>query len=220
MNDHTPSLERLTHLFVSLRDTACRRVARELLAMGTDPADIIDVCQRSLSEIGYKFQSGEYFISALIMGGDIMQRIMDMALPYSKTPRGAPGRGKVLIGTVAGDIHELGKNLAGSLLTAHGYEVRDLGVDVRPERFLEETWSFRPHILGLSSLMTSGHGPLSQTVQLIRRQLPDDARPIIILSGSMVAEVVKTRSGADYVVTNVSETVVLCESIMTKKNRP
>jgi methanogenic corrinoid protein MtbC1 len=182
--------------------------------MGTDPTQIMEVCQKSLIDIGHKYETGEYFIAGLIMAGDIMKQIIDMVMPFVKTPDVPAGRGKVLIGTVAGDIHDLGKNMAGAMLTTYGYEVKDLGVDVKPEQFLEETWRFQPNLIGLSSLMTSGHSALTQTVQLIRQQIPVEVRPIIFISGAMIIESLKKRSGADYVVNNVAETVFLCEKIM------
>jgi 5-methyltetrahydrofolate--homocysteine methyltransferase len=189
-------------------------MTKQLLNNGTDPTKIMEVCQRSLIDIGRKYETGEYFISGLIMAGDIMKQIIDMVLPYVERPEKSPRRGRVLIGTVAGDIHDLGKNMAGAMLTTYGYEVRDLGVDVKPEHFLEESLVFRPHIVGLSSLMTSGHIALTQTVQSIRQALPKEDRPIIFISGAMIIESVKKRSGADYVVNNVAETVFLCERIM------
>jgi methanogenic corrinoid protein MtbC1 len=214
MTNYKPSLERLSQLITLLKDSACRRMTRQLLNMGTEPTKIMEVCQKSLIDIGHKYETGEYFIAGLIMAGDIMKQIIDMVMPFVKTPQVPAGRGKVLIGTVAGDIHDLGKNMAGAMLTTYGYDVKDLGVDVRPEQFLEETWRFQPHIVGLSSLMTSGHGALTQTVQLIRQQVPISSRPVIFISGAMIIESIKKRSGADHVVNNVAETVFLCEKIM------
>jgi methanogenic corrinoid protein MtbC1 len=182
--------------------------------MGPDPTQIMEVCQKSLIDIGRKYETGEYFIAGLIMAGDIMKQIIDMVLPHVEKPQKPYGRGRVLIGTVAGDIHDLGKNMAGAMLTAYGYEVRDLGVDVRPESFLEEARRFCPHIVGLSSLMTSGHSALTQTVRLLRHQLNIEPKPVIFISGAMIIDSVKKRSGADYLVNNVAETVFLCERVM------
>ncbi|MDR1111478.1 MAG: cobalamin-dependent protein [Deltaproteobacteria bacterium] len=214
MTNYKPSLDRLSQLITLLKDSACRRMTRQLLNMGTDPTLIMEVCQKSLIDIGRKYENGEYFIAGLIMAGDIMKQIIDMVLPYVKSPQRPQGRGRILIGTVAGDIHDLGKNMAGAMLTTYGYVVKDLGVDVRPESFLEETWHFQPHIVGLSSLMTSGHGALTQTVQLIRQQVPLPGRPVIFISGAMIIDSIKKRSGADHVVNNVAETVFLCERVM------
>ncbi|MDR1656718.1 MAG: cobalamin-dependent protein [Deltaproteobacteria bacterium] len=214
MSTYKPSLERLSELIIQLKDGACRRMTKQLLNSGTDPTLIMEVCQRSLIDIGRKYETGEYFIAGLIMAGDIMKQIIDMVLPHVNTPIQPSGRGRVLIGTVAGDIHDLGKNMAGAMLTTYGYEVHDLGVDVRPESFMEEAKRFFPHIVGLSSLMTSGHVALTQTVRLLRQSLTADKRPVIFISGAMIIESVRKRSGADFVVNNVAETVFLCEKIM------
>jgi methanogenic corrinoid protein MtbC1 len=214
VSNYKPSLERLAQLIIQLKDSACRRMTRQLLAMGTDPTQIMEVCQKSLIDIGRKYETGEYFIAGLIMAGDIMKQIIDMVLPLVEKPQKPSGRGRVLIGTVAGDIHDLGKNMAGAMLTTYGYEVRDLGVDVRPESFLEEAKRFHPHIVGLSSLMTSGHTALTQTVRLLRQNLLGDLRPVIFISGAMIIDSVKRRSGADHLVNNVAETVFLCERVM------
>ncbi|MDR0356479.1 MAG: cobalamin-dependent protein [Deltaproteobacteria bacterium] len=217
MPNYKPSLERLAQLITQLKDSACRRMTRQLLNIGTEPTQIMEVCQKSLIDIGRKYETGEYFIAGLIMAGDIMKQIIDMVMPFVKTPQNPSGRGRVLIGTVAGDIHDLGKNMAGAMLTTYGYEVKDLGVDVRPENFLEETVRFEPHIVGLSSLMTSGHSALTQTIHLIRQNIPQNSRPVVFISGAMIIESVKKRSGADFVVNNVAETVFLCEKIMVDK---
>ena len=214
MSNYKPSLERLSQLIIQLKDSACRRMTRQLLAMGTDPTLIMEVCQKSLIDIGRKYETGEYFIAGLIMAGDIMKQIIDMVLPHVEKPTKPSGRGRVLIGTVAGDIHDLGKNMAGAMLTTYGYEVRDLGVDVRPESFLEEAKRFRPHIVGLSSLMTSGHTALAQTIRLLKQHLTVDPKPVIFISGAMIIDSVKRRSGADHQVNNVAETVFLCERVM------
>ncbi|MDR1298047.1 MAG: cobalamin-dependent protein [Deltaproteobacteria bacterium] len=214
MTNYKPSLERLAQLITLLKDSACRRMTKQLLGMGTDPTQIMEVCQKSLIDIGRKYETGEYFIAGLIMAGDIMKQIIDMVLPHVKTPHKPYGRGRILIGTVAGDIHDLGKNMAGAMLTTYGYEVRDLGVDVRPENFLEEAAGFKPHLVGLSSLMTSGHSALTQTIGLIRQNVQPADRPVIFISGAMIIESVKKRSGADFIVNNVAETVFLCERVM------
>ncbi|MDR1546330.1 MAG: cobalamin-dependent protein [Deltaproteobacteria bacterium] len=214
-----PSLERLAQNIVLLKDAACRRMTKQLLTAGVNPTEVMEVCQQALVEIGKKYESGEYFIAGLIMAGDIMKQIIDMVLPLVEKPEKPPTRGRVLIGTVAGDIHDLGKNMAGAMLTTYGYEVKDLGVDVKPEVFLEEAKTFRPHIVGLSSLMTSGHSFLIQTVQLLRQRLPASDRPVIFISGAMIVENVRKRSGADYVVNNVAETVFLCERLMVSSSK-
>ncbi|MDR2442002.1 MAG: B12-binding domain-containing protein, partial [Deltaproteobacteria bacterium] len=103
MSNYKPSLERLSQLIIQLKDTACRRMTRQLINMGTDPTLIMEVCQKSLIDIGRKYETGEYFIAGLIMAGDIMKQIIDMVLPHVKTPAKPSGRGRVLIGTVAGD---------------------------------------------------------------------------------------------------------------------
>ena len=214
MSNYKPALERLSQLIIELKDSACRRMTRQLLAMNTQPTPIMEVCQKSLIDIGRKYENGEYFIAGLIMAGDIMKQIIDMVLPLVEKPQKPSGRGRVLIGTVAGDIHDLGKNMAGAMLTTYGYDVKDLGVDVRPESFLEEAKRFRPHIVGLSSLMTSGHSALTQTVRLLRQQLNLEPKPVIFISGAMIIDSVKRRSGAAHLVNNVAETVFLCERIM------
>ena len=219
MTGNKPSLERLAQLIIQLKDKACRRVTRQLLDQGVDPTLIMEVCQKSLIDIGRKYETGEYFISGLIMAGDIMKQIIDMVLPLVDKPAKPSGRGRVLIGTVAGDIHDLGKNMAGAMLTTYGYEVKDLGVDVRPEGFLEEALRFNPHIVGLSSLMTTGHGALTQTVRLLRQGIPQERRPVIFISGAMIIESVQRRSGADHMVNNVAETVFLCERVMMGRSQ-
>jgi methanogenic corrinoid protein MtbC1 len=214
MTNYKPTVEHLVGLISQLRDTACIKMTKQLLEQGADPTQIMEACQRALFDIGRKYEKGEYFIAGLIMAGDIMKQVIDLVIPHIKQPIKSKGRGRVLIGTVAGDIHDLGKNMAGAMLATYGYQIKDLGVDVAPEIFLEETLRFQPHIVGLSSLLTSGQAYLQRTVQLIRQNVLPPARPVIFISGAMVIEQVRRRTGADYLVNNVAETVFLCERLM------
>jgi methanogenic corrinoid protein MtbC1 len=168
MTNFKPSLDKLITLIIQLNDSASRKMCKQLLENGTDPALITEVCQKALIDIGRKYESGEYYIAGLIMAGDIMKQLLDLVMPHvNPANHKTTNRGRVLIGTVSGDIHDLGKNMAGALLATYGFHIKDLGVDVAPETFLEEALEFQPHIVGLSSLLTSGHPFLHKTIQLL-----------------------------------------------------
>ena len=119
------------------------------------PKCILTACEAAMVEISDLYDTGEYFIAALIMAGEIMNRVIGLVSPRMPAKLLASrSKGRVLIGNVRGEIQSLGKNIAGALLSAYGFEVRDLGSDVRVEEFVENVKEFKPDVVGLSVLLT------------------------------------------------------------------
>ncbi len=121
--------------------------AERALASGQSPLLIVEECRRALEEVGARFEAGDYFLSELILGAEIFKEVMALVGPdLAAAGGGGEAAGRVVIGTVHGDIHDLGKNVVVALLTASNFEVHDLGVDVPEERFLEAVRAYRPHV--------------------------------------------------------------------------
>jgi Predicted cobalamin binding protein len=214
MNEE-PKLMDLSQALINLEDGSVRTLTRELLALGLEPVDILTTCEQALTAIGEKYASGEYFISGLIMAGEMMSRISEILTPRLAAPEAHVQRGRVLIGTVEGDIHDLGKNIAGALLSAHGFSVRDLGVDVPAADFLEECRRFQPHIVGLSALLTTCYPALENTVAEIKGFRAAGSRPAIVISGANINEELRQRYGADFQAGTAFDTVRICEEFVT-----
>ena len=152
----------LVGLIADLEEEEAIARVRTRLEQGEPPSAIIEDCQTGLSVVGDRYREGTYFIAGLIMAGEIFREVMEILEPLvgpgaalDAAHAGGPTAGKVLIATVQGDIHDLGKNLLVMLLRAMNFEVVDLGVDVAVSGFVEAVRQNRPQVLGLSALLTT-----------------------------------------------------------------
>ena len=182
---------------------------RARVAAGGDALAIIADCQRGMQYVGEDYQSGKYFISGLIMAGEIFREAMEILEPLLPTPapinakgdRDSSGRdaaGSVLVCTVRGDIHDIGKSILVTLLRSYGLIVHDLGVDVPPAEVARQVVELAPDVVGLSGLLTAAHASMRETVAELRRIAPRlDRAPTIIIGGGAVDEQVREWSGAD-----------------------
>jgi methylmalonyl-CoA mutase cobalamin-binding domain/chain len=160
-----------------------------------DPISIFEDLKSALIKIGDLFESEEYFLSDLIIAADTFKEASNIMEPYFSKKTGEI-KGKVLIGTVEGDMHDIGKNIIITLLRSEGFEVNDLGIDISPEKFLKEVKKFKPHIVGLSGLLTSSLEPMKKTIQLIKDEYK--SKLMFIVGGVAVNEEWIKDSGADF----------------------
>jgi methanogenic corrinoid protein MtbC1 len=187
---------------------------QECLEAGEDPLVIVEVCEEGLKQVGDLYERGEYFLAGLIMAGEIFRQAMDLIVPNLKSDDCDAG-GCVLLGTVQGDIHDMGKNLLGALLRCYGFRVQDLGVDVPAEEFLQHVQATRPDIVGLSGLLTTSYASMREVVQLLRTALPPDRQPkAIIVGGATVNEEACRYAGADFWASDALHGVRLCQEIL------
>jgi methanogenic corrinoid protein MtbC1 len=187
---------------------------QKLNDLGVAPKEIMTACEVALTSIGERYANGEYFIAGLIMAGEVVSRVLDLLTPRLATDMVGARRAKVLIGTVKGDIHGLGKNIAGALLTAYGFDVRDLGVDVPCSEFVTHFREFQPDIVGLSVLLTSCFSSLGETIAALSREKNSSGKPSIFISGGQLNEELLSIFGADYYVQTAFDTVKLCERLV------
>jgi methylmalonyl-CoA mutase cobalamin-binding domain/chain len=189
-------MEDLIKSLVEMQEAEAVRKAKELLDKGTDPMKILEACSQAMEGVGKRFEKGEYFLPHLMMAGEMLKQISDMIKPLIKEGESAAGKGKVLIGTVKGDIHDIGKNIVTFLLDANGFEVRDIGIDQAPEKFVEGIKEFQPQVVGMSGLLTLAFDSMKETVQAIKDAgLRDKVR--IMIGGGQCSEQVKDYTGAD-----------------------
>lgn len=182
-----PGTGRLVQLVVALREEECLAEMRRLLGEGAPPEALLDACIEGMRRVGTRFEQGEYFIAGLIMAGEIMREATELLGPHLAGGRPRPGKGSVLLGTIQGDIHDLGKNLFSLLLQAHGFQVVDLGVDVAPERFVAMAEELRPDVVGISCVLTLGLEQLKVAVELLHTRL-GAPRPPVIVGGACIDE--------------------------------
>jgi 5-methyltetrahydrofolate--homocysteine methyltransferase len=162
------------------------------LAAGSDPSRLLEACREGMTLIGKRFESGEYFLSDLIMAGEIFKTAAASLTGQGGTS--GPSKGTVVMGTVQGDIHDIGKDIVVTMLRGAGYEVEDLGVDVPPARFVEAVQASGAGVVGLSGLLTISFDPMKQTVAALRAAgLPAK----VMIGGGPVSETVREYVGAD-----------------------
>lgn len=188
--------ESLVQAMVDMQEKEALQMAKQLVDEGTDPILILDACSTAMEAVGERFEKGEYFLPHLMMAGEMLKQISEMIKPLIKEEQNKDSRGKVLMGTVEGDIHDIGKNIVTFLLEANGFEVQDIGIDQPPEKFVEAIKSFQPHVVGMSGLLTLAFESMQKTVQAIDDAgLRDKVR--IVIGGGQITEQVKEFTGAD-----------------------
>ncbi len=198
----------------NLRIRECLRQVQARLTAGEDPLTVVRVCELGLKRVGELYAQGNYFLAGLIMGGEIFREVTELVLPYLKQSDSQHG-GRVLIGTVRGDIHDMGKNLVKALLQCHGVDVQDLGVDVHPDEFVRQTRITRPDIVALSGLLTTSYDPMREVVRIVRSSLPPEESPkAIIIGGGLINEEVGRYVGADLWTNDAVHGVRLCQQIL------
>jgi trimethylamine corrinoid protein len=170
--------------------------ARALLAAGEDPVRILESCSEAMAVVGRRFEAREYFLPELMMAGEIVKQVSDTIRPALGQATAAKKKGRIVIATVKGDIHDLGKNIVTFLLDVNGYEVRDLGVDVDPAAIVKAIEDDRPDVLGLSGLLTVAYDSMKQTVQAIEAAGLRD-RVKIMIGGAQMSDSVRDYAGAD-----------------------
>jgi 5-methyltetrahydrofolate--homocysteine methyltransferase len=146
--------------------------------------------------VGQRFEAGTYFLPELLMAGEMLTEITELVKPEMAKTQELQRHGKVLIGTVKGDIHDIGKNIVTFMLDASGFEVKDLGVDVPPEKFVEAIREFQPQVVGLSGFLTLAFDAMKGTIAAIQAAgLRDGVK--IMIGGGPVSEDVRNYTGAD-----------------------
>ena len=173
--------------------------------------EIIEDLREGLAKIGDFFERGEYFLSDLIFAADIFKQVNELLEPYL-TKEVKETKGKVVIGTVEGDFHDIGKNIIMSLLKSNGYLVEDLGKDVTPEKFLEAVQRVQPDILGMSGLLTATFEPMKKTIELIKNEYTE--KLFIIVGGAPVNDQWVEEVGADFGTNNAAAGIKLINKVL------
>uniref|UniRef100_A0A7J3X719 Cobalamin-binding protein n=1 Tax=Thermofilum pendens TaxID=2269 RepID=A0A7J3X719_THEPE len=206
-------MREISAALVNLDEGLVEELVARALEAGCQPVDVVEQGMRpGMEEVGRRFEGGEYFLSELIIAADIFQGVLNRrVLPL--LPRESKTLGRVVIGTVRGDIHDIGKNLVAAMLRVSGFEVIDLGVDVPPERFVEAVREYRPDIVGMSALLTTTMLEMRNVIDALRAAgLRDKVK--IIVGGAPVTEEYAREIGADAYARNAVEAVRKCSMLM------
>jgi trimethylamine corrinoid protein len=188
--------DQLVKAVSDMQEEEAIRLVKAMLDSGTDPQVILDAAKEAMSIVGTRYEHKEYFLPELIIAGDLLKEIAALTKPKVKAHANGKARGKVLLGTVAGDIHDIGKDVVSFMLDANSFEVIDLGVDVPAEVFVQKIREMKPAVVGLSGFLTMAFDQLKLTITAIKDAgLRDTVK--IMIGGAIMDANVATYVGAD-----------------------
>jgi 5-methyltetrahydrofolate--homocysteine methyltransferase len=181
----------LINLMADLQEEETLSMVNTLIKEGGNPMDILSDARSAMEIVGKRFETSEYFIPDLMMAGEILKGISDIVKPLIQGDDASAKKGKVLIGTVAGDIHDIGKDIVTFMLDVSGYDVLDIGIDVPIQVFVEKIQEFQPSVVGLSGFLTLAFDSMKKTVEALEKAGLRDNLKIMIGGGQMDDEVRK-----------------------------
>ena len=189
--------QELIDLVVDMREDEAVALAGKLITEGVDPLSLLDDCRTALGIIGDRFAAGECFVPELILAGEMLRQIGAIVKPLIASGGAAQEKlGKIVFGTVEGDIHDIAKDIVVFMLDINGFDVMDLGVDVPVARFVEAVKEFKPQVVGLSGFLTLAYDPMKNTVQaLVDAGLRDSVK--IMIGGGQMDDQVAAYAKAD-----------------------
>jgi len=186
----------LVKLLSDLKEPEALQFVEKALAEGADPATLLEQAREGMAVVGQRFAKEEYFIPDLIFSGEILKGIVKRLEPHLKKGKEQKHLGKAVIGTVAGDIHDIGKDLVVFMLDVSGFEVLDLGIDVPAQKFVDAIQDSGSRIVGLSGFLTLAFDSMKETIDAIQKAgLRDKVK--IMIGGGQIDEQVRRFTGAD-----------------------
>jgi 5-methyltetrahydrofolate--homocysteine methyltransferase len=209
--DKSGTLDRLRDAIVKFDMDGVKQACNEALQQGIPAYEIVmDGMAKGMQVVGEKYECGDFFVSELIMAGETMKEGMKILEPHLEAG-GRTGRGKVIIGTVEGDLHDIGKNIAATLLKASGFDVIDLGTDVSPSKFLQRLGESKVEILGMSAMVSTTMVKMADTIDAIAKAGIRD-RVKVIIGGAPVNAAYATEIGADAAAKDAVDGVAICKN--------
>jgi len=182
-----------------------------MLDKGTSALEVLDYCREAMALVGKRYEAGEYFVPELILAGEMLRQIAEVVKPKLTQTAEAKKRGTIVIGTVQGDIHDIGKNIVTFMLDVNGFDVKDLGVDVPVQKFVDAVKEFQPQVVGLSGFLTLAYDPMKNTVQALKDAgLRDQVK--VMIGGGQMDEKIRQYAGADAYGKDAMAAVALAKS--------
>jgi 5-methyltetrahydrofolate--homocysteine methyltransferase len=223
--------ENLKRSMISLHEKETMGTLSSLIAENVPPKEIISALNQCMTQVTKMFQDGIYYMSGLLLANEIMRVCMEKLIPLVLKGSGTEKRGLVLLGTIEGDIHELGKNMAAWFLRADGFEVVDLGVDIAPRVFLREILLREPDVVGVSLLMANSVPQVRRLVGLVREVYTDRQPPPIFVGCSFLKpdadkdtlltleEDERKFLEVEYIVHDALDTVEVCRELVKRRRK-
>lgn len=210
--------EELTNAIAELKKDEALRLTKVRLETDEDPKLILEEGRLGMEIIGKRFAEGEYFLPELIYSGEIFSQVSELVKPKLKAGMASKKLGKVIIGTVAGDIHDIGKDIVVFMLDVSGFEVYDLGIDVPAENFIEKVKETEAPVVGLSGFLTLAFESMKDTVDKIKEAgLRNKVK--IMIGGGQIDESIRKYSGADAYGKDAMTAVALAKEWIGEKQK-
>ena len=189
--------QKLIDAIVSMKEEEAISTAKAMIDNGTSPDAVLDACRQAMEIVGKRYEAKEFFLPELIISGEIFKAIGEMVKPLMKSEEGdTTPRGTIVIGTVAGDIHDIGKDIVAFMLDINNFEVHDLGVDVPAQVFVDKIKEVQPQVVALSGFLTLAFDQMKATVEAIQQaNLRDGVK--IMVGGAPMDDAATRYIGAD-----------------------
>ena len=186
----------LVSALADLKEKEVLEIVQNRLNVSADPLGILEDARRGMEIVGKRFEKGEYFIPELIYSGEVLKEITNIVKPKLNDASEVERLGKIVLGTVAGDIHDIGKDIVAFMLDLSGFEVYDLGVDVPVQKFVEKIEQTSASIVGLSGLLTLAFDSMKQTIEALEAaNLRDKVK--VMIGGAIIDDSIRQYTGAD-----------------------
>ncbi len=212
------AMPELVTAITELDEEGALSLVQARLDAGDDPFAIMAACEAGMRRVGERYEERQYYLSGLIMAGEIFREVVELLRPALERRPSTATNGRILLGTVQGDIHDIGKNMLGMLLTTHGFNVIDLGVDVPPETFVQHAIAERPDVVCLSCLISSAYESMRVTVGQLKAQRDASGQYLpILIGGGMIDEHLVRYIGADHWATDAMDGVRLCHRLVAER---
>ncbi len=186
--------QQLIDAIIEMREEDALKLTNELLDGGTAPIDVLSACKEAMDIIGKRFETGESFIPELMLAGEMMTAITEILKPRMEGEGAAEKKGKIVLGTVEGDIHDIAKDIVAFMLELNGFEVIDLGVDVPAAKFIDAVKETGAKIVGLSGFLTLAFDPMKDIVAAVKAAGLDVK---VMIGGGQIDEQICNFTGAD-----------------------
>lgn len=210
--------EDLLAALVDFRKEEVIEAVKSRAERGESPVQILAECRRGMTIVGERFQTGEYFLAELMLSGEIFKGAMAILEPYLAKTNPSKPLGKVVLATLKGDIHDLGKDIVAIMLKAQGFEVYNLGVDVSPNIVIDKVKETTPDFVGFSALITTAFDSMKQTAIMLQEAgLREQFK--LMVGGGVTTPAVKEYVGADFQTTDATEGVAYCIEVMKGDQR-
>jgi 5-methyltetrahydrofolate--homocysteine methyltransferase len=210
--------EELIAALIDFRKKKVIEAVKSRAERGESPVQILAECRRGMTIVGERFQKGDYFLAELMLSGEIFKGAMAILEPYLAKANPSKPLGKVVLATLKGDIHDLGKDIVAIMLKAQGFEVHNLGVDVSPNIVIDKVKETTPDFVGFSALITTAFDSMKQTAFMLQEAgLREQFK--LMVGGGVTTPAVKEYVGADFQTTDATEGVAYCIEVMKGDQR-